>query len=309
VDGASIKFSEVSVPKAAIQTRSSARGENGASMKLGAFRKPKAAVKGDSEFAAFNQRLDQLTAQLDRIGRLTASGLDCATPSEETTAQRLAQAIARLDQRLDRLIPGEGHHARAETGRHPAATNRIDQAEAEIAARQEVEAVPPAPRPAEYASAQGSAQDLTGFDQQLRQITAQMQTLQRPCALDDAVVVLRSELAAIGRTLAEAEPRRALEALEGEVRALNERIDARRPSAADVSAIAGLERGLAEVRDTLRSLAPAESWSGFHEAVQGYRARSISLPPPAKTPARRRSSSPRFSGCAASYRRWPRRMR
>ena len=73
----------------------------------------------------------------------------------------------------------------------------------------------------------------------------------------------------IGRALTEAMPRQAVESLELEVRALKERIDESRKSGADVVAIAGVEQWLAEVRDALRSLTPAESLAGFGEAVQG----------------------------------------
>jgi localization factor PodJL len=230
----------------------------------------------ESEVAALNQRLNELTAQLDRIGRLSAAAAAPVPPSpatrpEEPTSQRLSQAITRLDQRLDHLI-AEGQHSAARE-QHTTASDRIDQAVAEIAARQRaLDAAPaaaPPPRQPEPARAPGPAQDLTGLEQQLRQITEQMQAIHRPCTLDDSVTALRTDLAAIGRTLTEAMPRQAVEALEGEVRALKERVDERRHNGADASAIAGIERGLAEVRDALRSLTPAESLTGFDEAVRG----------------------------------------
>src|SRR5438094_397817 len=64
------------------------------------------------------------------------------------------------------------------------------------------------------------------------------------CGAEDAVAGLRKDLNEIGRILSEAMPRRAVEALEGEVRALAGRIDAGRQSGVDTAALAGLEQGL-----------------------------------------------------------------
>ncbi len=63
-------------------------------------------------------------------------------------------------------------------------------------------------------------------------------------------------------------PRRAIEALETEVRALAERVDRTRQAGADGAALGSLERELAEVRNALRNLTPAESLAGFEEAVR-----------------------------------------
>ena len=64
-------------------------------------------------------------------------------------------------------------------------------------------------------------------------------------------------------------PRRAIEALEGEVRALAERVDRTRAAGADGAALGALERELAEVRQALRGLTPAENLAGFEDAVRG----------------------------------------
>jgi localization factor PodJL len=170
----------------------------------------------------------------------------------------------------------------------------IDAAVAEIAARQRTldgeqppaqpsppplaPAAPPAapwfpPVPA-FGDAAGPvpgapAQDLSGLELQLRHITDQLEKLQRPSELENAVAALRQELADIGKTLAEALPRRAIEALEGEVRALAQRIDQTRQCGVDPATIAGMERALIEVRNALRGLTPAEKLVGFDEAIKG----------------------------------------
>ena len=88
-------------------------------------------------------------------------------------------------------------------------------------------------------------------------------------ALRERLNALRSDLAEIGRHLTEAMPRRAIEALEGEVRALAERVDRTRAAGADGAALGALERELAEVRQALRGLTPAENLAGFEDAVRG----------------------------------------
>ncbi len=110
--------------------------------------------------------------------------------------------------------------------------------------------------------------DLSGLERQLRQITTKIEALQPNADLGGAIEELRAELAAIGRSLTEALPRHALESLEIEIKALAERIDHSRQSGVDTTALAGIERGLAEVREALGSLTPAESLVGFDEAVK-----------------------------------------
>src|SRR5262249_34414357 len=78
------------------------------------------------------------------------------------------------------------------------------------------------------------------------------------CRAETAVEGLRKDLAEIARALAEAMPRRAVEALETEVRTLAGRLDTERRAGVEAPALAGLEQGLREVRDALRGLAPAE---------------------------------------------------
>ncbi len=109
--------------------------------------------------------------------------------------------------------------------------------------------------------------DLSGLEQQLREITTRIEALRPAGDLEAAINGLRAGLAEIGRSLTEALPRRALESLEIEVKALGQRIDHSRQSGVNSTALAGVERGLAEVREALRGLTPAESLVGFREAV------------------------------------------
>ena len=121
-----------------------------------------------------------------------------------------------------------------------------------------------------------AAFDLGDLQRQLRQITARIEALRPASDLEAAINGLRSELAEIGRTLAEAMPRRAVESLELEIRALAQRIDQGRRSGVDGTALAGLEQGLAEMREVLRGLTTAEGLVGFDETVRTL-ARKIEL--------------------------------
>ncbi len=171
----------------------------------------------------------------------------------------------------------------------------MDQAVAEITARQRVldgeaaaepaltppqppplSPLPPLPeenRPAWNASLRSEiapepALDLSGLERQLRQITTRIEALRPASELESAIHELRTELTEIARLLTEALPRRAVESLEIEIKALAQRIDHSRQSGVDAMALAGLERGLADVREGLRGLTTAESLVGFDETVK-----------------------------------------
>jgi localization factor PodJL len=255
--------------------------------------------------AAVNERLDDLTRQLDRIARQNAeprTGSNAARPTD-----RVAEALARLDRRLDQIVeqddeepapaPGRsrGSSPRPRPASPPPAARAAGPASwaAQISARQraldgdtdESAQTPPAPRSAPRAAPQtawAQAPDLTGVEQQLRQITTQIATLHQP--YEDGLTALRNDLAEIGRVLTEALPKRAIEDLEAQVRALAERIDRSRQAGADAEALAGVEQGLAEVRDALRALTPAENLVGFEEAVRGLAHKIDQIAASAQTP-------------------------
>jgi localization factor PodJL len=111
--------------------------------------------------------------------------------------------------------------------------------------------------------------DLSGLESQLRNLTAQIETLRQPAPdFSGALQELRADLSEISNRLLEAMPRRAIEALEAEVRRLAERIDFSRAAGVDPDAIAGMERSLTDVREAIRSLKPAESLAGFEQAIR-----------------------------------------
>jgi localization factor PodJL len=105
------------------------------------------------------------------------------------------------------------------------------------------------------------------LEEQLRRITAQIESL-RSTGLDKVIAAFRSDLSDIRRQLTEALPRKAVESLCVEVEALARRIERSRERTGDSDALAGIERGLAEVRDALRGMTTAESLVGFDEALK-----------------------------------------
>ena len=109
-------------------------------------------------------------------------------------------------------------------------------------------------------------QNLAGLEEQLRNITKQIETLRKP-GVEQAINALREELGEIGRTLSDAMPRRALEAIEKQIQSLDRRIAEGRQAGIDAAALGGIEHGLAEVRDAMHGLMPAENLIGYTDAV------------------------------------------
>ena len=223
-------------------------------------------------------------------------------PADPRGPDRVADALARLDQRLDQVI-AEGRAAANEYARQPrfapppsrpAATPAFatmppqppapargpaSWAE-QISARQRALdggpaqpartprfAIPTQTVPVAAVPAYAATPDFSGLEQQLRDINTQISTLHQP--YEQGFSALRIDLADIGRALTEAMPRRAIETLESEVRTLSDRVDHSRQAGADGASLTAVEQELAEVRKALRGLKPAESLVGFEDAVRG----------------------------------------
>jgi localization factor PodJL len=243
------------------------------------------------DLAAVNERLDALTRQLERVANANVAPRPDAGGTDGR-ADRVSEALARLDRRLDQVIhesrtatsqfqqrpryapapspPAPPQFAPAPPPQPQAAPSRGPASwAAQISARQRAldGGRAPAATPAAAPAANWSGgPDLSGLEQQLYHINTQISSLHQP--YENALGALRNDLADIGRALTDAMPRRAIEALETEVRALSERVDRTRQAGADGAALGSLERELAEVRNALRSLTPAESLAGFEEAVR-----------------------------------------
>ena len=208
--------------------------------------------------AAMNDRLDDLARRVERLAR---------TGPAAYAPKRIRDAA---DRPADELPPPP----RPEMPSVQVPPS-IDRFMAEIATRQRMLNDEPPPQQqqevlpvAAPAPPLQPAQDLSGLENQLRNITDQIETLRKP-DVEKAINALREELGEIGRTLSEAMPRRALEAIESQIRGLDQRIAEGRQAGIDAAALGGIEHGLAEVRDALRGLMPAENLVGFNDAITG----------------------------------------
>jgi localization factor PodJL len=131
------------------------------------------------------------------------------------------------------------------------------------------------------------------FEQRLREIEARINALQSSTRCDDVVEALRQhfaeirgtlkevappieeiakvwrqDLMAISAALRDAMPTSAVAALEKQVRALGERLEAHRGSEAAIPAVADIEHTLAGIRDRLQALTPAEELTELSHAVK-----------------------------------------
>ena len=238
--------------------------------------------------AEIHQRLDSITHQIEQI-----SG-PAARTEPPVVARQLNDAISRLDARLSQIsnpAPArqppqqeaprksdlvERAASQAYSASPPLSPGSLDSAIAEIAARQnELDGTPlrvprrsPPPAAPAPAAAAPAAPDVSRLERQLLKITSQIESLQRPDAIEQSITAFRGELAEIRNVITEAVPRRAIESIENEIRSLSRRIDDTRQSGIDGQALAGIERALGDIRETLRSLTPAEQLAGFDEAIR-----------------------------------------
>ncbi|MEI9803650.1 MAG: hypothetical protein WDN48_03175 [Pseudolabrys sp.] len=259
----------------------------------------------DGELSTVHQRLDDLTRRIEQFGRTGPAAY--APKRNRNEDSQIAELIGRLDRRLDQFVnvapamAAVAPQARAQPAQSAAPNVRmppaLDLAVAEIAARQRALNGQPAvneptqQRAPAVAAAPVAApvimpvptQDLSGLEDQLRKITNQIETLRKP-GVEEAINALRSELGDIGRALTDAMPRHAIDTIEKQIQGLTHRIAENRQAGVDNSALSGVEHGLAEVRDALRGLTPAENLVGFNDAIANL-AHKIDLIVAQKDPA------------------------
>lgn len=252
------------------------------------------------ELADIHDRLDSITRQIERVSRSTAQ------PAEGHVARQLNDAISRLDQRLAGLSQqaAQATAAPRQNGRSATSSeanstaNSFDAAVAEIAARmgeldsrsrpQRAPAPQAAPqtaapqtpppvapdmsRPISSSAAPAASQpaafqpDLAGLERHINRLSQQMDAW-RPAQIEQSISGFREELSEIRRSITEAMPRRVLESLENEVRAVARRLDESRHNGADNQVLSGIERGLSEIREALHTMKPAEQFAGFDSAI------------------------------------------
>ena len=216
--------------------------------------------KTTQNYSQVHLRLDNLARRMDQVTRRGPAAYAPKRSREE--ADQVAELITRLEQRFDQFAAaGAGSNA----GRNAAGA-----ACSRPCGCRNQHAPPRAQRRGGAGRRAGASaeptQDLSGLENELRRITNQIETLRRP-GVEEAINALRAELGAIGRTLNEAMPRRALEAIEKQIQDLNQRIAEGRQAGVNSGALEGIERGLADVRGALRDLTPAENLVGYTDAI------------------------------------------
>ncbi len=275
------------------------------------FRNPQemraaATARETREVADIHQRLDSIASQIEQMSRPTPRRE--AVRGEQGVARQLNDAISRLDARLSQIStpprrttteehyrgPDGVERAAAQLYRAPLSPTSLDVAIAEISARQSEldnpkprqlaahQAPPTAPvmAPANapvmtpVAPAAPSGPDYSVLERHLLKITSQIEALQRPDdGIEQSIAAFRAELADIRTALTEAMPRRAIESVESEIRALSRRIDENRQSGVDGQALASIERTLSDIKDVVGSLTPAEQLAGYDEAIRNLGAK------------------------------------
>jgi localization factor PodJL len=240
-----------------------------------------AAVGVPPSYGSIAGRLDQLS---QRVGRPAPAGTFQATRGADRTTARLADTVARLNERLDHLtteraVHGEVDHRVSAMGGELEQLRRnqappiapgadIDSAVAEISARQRA-----LDESSQRAPGTATSADLANLQAQLRHMSEQIDQLRQPSGVEDAISGLRRDLGAIATTINEAMPRRALDALQAEVRTLAERIDQSHNRGADPAALAGIESALGEVVQAINAMTPAESLGAFEQQVHALSAK------------------------------------
>ena len=243
-----------------------------------------------AEVADIHQRLDAIARQIEEFSRPNER-----SNNEPGVARQLNDAISRLDARLSQISeqpqrPASSHQyydsrpnpdmvERAASQVYSAAPKSdpfsLDFAIAEIAARQGELDSPPrmapryAPPIAPHVTPPPPMPDMSGLERQLSQITSKIDALQRPdTSVEKSIETFRSELAEIRNAVTEALPRRAIESIEAEIRALSRRIDDTKQSGIDADVLGNLEIALGDIHKTLKALTPAEQLAGFDEAIR-----------------------------------------
>jgi localization factor PodJL len=222
-------------------------------------KQPQAAERSDDradDFSRVQLRLDDLTRRIEHVARKGPAAY--APKRNRYDTDQFADQVDRLEHRFYEVASHRPEPAAQGTQPPPI----LDRAVAEFTSRRRtLNGDETFVRPPDTTSALG------GLEQQLRRITEQIETLKRP-GIEEAIRTLRAELGDIGRALNDALPRNAIETLEMQIQVLAQRIAQGREAGVDGGALIGIENGLAEVRDALRDLMPAENLVGYNEAIK-----------------------------------------
>jgi localization factor PodJL len=227
----------------------------------------------ESRFGAIRRDIDELKWQIERLSQ--AQGPRPVAPvdhGETSRGAKLAESIARIERQLDGLNrngrPQGGHHASYQAGHQPGPEKHIgvDDAFAEIAARQQLlDAESPETQPL---GAPASAHEMprpqadpSHVEQQLRDIATRIRALQGAPRCDS----LATE---ITRSFEHVAPKRAIEAVEEQLRRLTLQLESLRPSAQVGEAVESLRRELADVGRRIGDAAPQRAVAAIEEQIR-----------------------------------------
>ena len=246
---------------------------------------------------ALNDRIDSLARQLSQLARLTSERAKLNEPRKDEALHQLTGLIGKLDRRLDQAI-AESRSAKSAVEQRVEAVNRavadlrreqargtpnaapataLERALLEIADRQRALDGYSSASTAAGTTAKTSdctalprarTQDLSGLEQQLREISRQIENISRPCGMDKAIDGLRDDLAEIGAMVQTAMPRKSIEALEESMRKLAQRIDHGHDAGVDAPALGSVEKGLAELHEAVRGLGSSDNLARLDRALQ-----------------------------------------
>src|SRR5215471_2234740 len=174
----------------------------------------------DAKLEAINDRLIDLIRQLARLERGHAPAAAPENGVSEKAPRQLAEAIARLGQRLDQMT-AEGRFTAGEIERR---VTSVDQALTNLGRARSQTTHAPAPDSDPLEQARGFS-DSFARKPPVDEQRAPFDAAGHQSLINDAIQVLRADLADIKRTLAEALPLRAIEAIESEDRSLAQRLD------------------------------------------------------------------------------------
>jgi localization factor PodJL len=210
---------------------------------------PEAARAPASEaLISIGRQMDELKWRLESLSRddsarQAAASAAATAAAEEIRSARLADAISRIDRQLDRL-------SRSKRSARPESDDSVDDALAEITARQHaLEDDFVEPKLFDLPAGDAARRDTqnAAVEKQLQEIAAQIKGLQGSMQLDGLA-------SGLTRTIEEAAPKKAIEAIEEQLRQLTGQVEAARLSApAD-----HIELLRADIAEIGRSLAEAK---------------------------------------------------
>lgn len=212
------------------------------------------------DYSRLLSRLDDLTRRFEQSARARTSAYAQERPQTDT----FTDAIDRLEFRLREIterLPGS-----SPVESTPLPPN-LERAVAEFTSRRRA-----LNNDQFHDERDGAGQNpkndptISGLDAQLRRITEELEAFKSP-AIENAIEAVRNELGVIGRTINEAMPRQAIESIEQQIQDLSQRVMDSRETGSDRDALGGIEQALADVRDVLRTLTPAESLRGYNDAI------------------------------------------